>query len=126
MSSGTGHTDSMPASGSRMMPLTNDDIAELGVPGRTATVGTRHTTPSMKPRREYSVTRCSAIAFAAPYDDCGRSVMSSGTIAGSGPPNTAVVLENTKRGGRVSRAARLEQAAGAVEVDPHAEVELGL
>ena len=54
MSSGTGHTDSMPDSGSRMMPLTNEDTAEFGAPGRTATVGTRQTTPSMKPRREYS------------------------------------------------------------------------
>ena len=99
MSSGTGHTDSMPDSGSRMMPLTNDDTAELGSPGRTATVGTRHTTPSTKPRREYSVTRCSAMAFSAPYDDCGSSAMSSGTIFGSGPPKTAVVLENTTRGG---------------------------
>jgi len=50
--SGTGHTLSTPASGSRMMPLTNDDIAEFGFPGRMATVGRRHEMPSTKPRRE--------------------------------------------------------------------------
>src|SRR5688572_32503733 len=44
-------------------------IAELGLPGRIATVGTRSTTPSTNPLRAYSFTRSSAIAFSVPYDD---------------------------------------------------------
>ncbi len=52
VSSGTGHTLSMPASGSRMMPLTKEDIAEFGAPGRIATVGSRQAMPSMNPLRE--------------------------------------------------------------------------
>ena len=63
----------MPASGSRMMPLTNDESAEFGFPGRMATVGTRQAMPSTKPRREYSLTSVSAMTFATPYDDFGRS-----------------------------------------------------
>ena len=98
VSSGTGQTASMPASGSRMMPLTKDDNAEFGAPGRTVTVASRQTMPSMKPRREYSLTSSSAIAFSVPYDDCGCSTLSSGTTSGRSPPKTATVLENTKRG----------------------------
>ena len=66
VSSGTGQTDSMPASGSRMMPLTNDDNAEFGWPGRTVTVASRTAMPSTNPRREYSRTSSSVIAFAVP------------------------------------------------------------
>ncbi len=103
VSSGTGHTLSTPARGSRTIPLTKLDIAELGWPGRTDTVGTRHTTASITPRRDASSTSNSAIALVVPYVDWGRSAWSSGTTSGSGPPNTAMVLAKTKRGGRASR-----------------------
>jgi hypothetical protein len=49
-----------------MIPLTKDDSAEFGLPGRTVIVASRQTTASMKPRREYSLTSSSTIAFAAP------------------------------------------------------------
>ena len=52
--------------GSRTMPLTNDDTAELGLPGLIATVGTRTAMPSTKPRREKSLIRYSPIDFAVP------------------------------------------------------------
>ena len=35
----TGQIDSSPLTGSRMIPLANDDAAALGLPGRTVTVG---------------------------------------------------------------------------------------
>ena len=50
----TGHSASTPASGSRMMPLANDDAALFGLPGRTVTVGSRSERPSMKPLRVMS------------------------------------------------------------------------
>ena len=43
------------------------------------------------------------MAFPAPYDDCGRRAASSGTMAGSVPPNTAMVLAKTRRGARGRR-----------------------
>ena len=98
VSSGTGHTLSRPAKGSRMIPLTNEDNAELGSPGRIATVASRELIPSMNPRLVYSLTSSSTIAFSAPYDVSGRSAMSSGTTRGSAPPKTATLLANTKRG----------------------------
>ena len=103
VSSGTGQTLSMPASGSRMMPLTKDDIAEFGAPGRTAIVGSRQTTPSMTSLREYSLMKNSAIAFSVPYDVCGKITMSSGTTSGNGPPYTARLLAKTKRGAFFTR-----------------------
>ena len=42
----TGHGASTPDSGSRMMPLANDDAALFGFPGRTVTVGRRRLRPS--------------------------------------------------------------------------------
>ena len=66
VSSGTGQTLSRPARGSRTIPLTKLDIAEFGVPGRTATVGTRQARPSTMPRRLASSTRSSAIALVVP------------------------------------------------------------
>src|SRR5476649_54702 len=48
----TGHTARSPFSGSRMMPLANDDAAAFGLPGRTLMVGRRSTRPSTNPRRE--------------------------------------------------------------------------
>ena len=103
VSSGTGQTVVTPASGSRMMPLTKDERAEFGRPGLIATVASRHATPSMNPRREYSCTSSSAIAFAVPYDDCGLRTAFSGTTSGSGPPNTAMVLAKITRGARDRR-----------------------
>ena len=50
----TGHTASTPDSGSRMMPLANDDAALFGLPGRTVTVGRRSERPSRKPLRVMS------------------------------------------------------------------------
>ena len=50
----TGQIASTPASGSRMMPLANDDAALFGLPGRTVTVGRRRLRPSMKPLRVMS------------------------------------------------------------------------
>ena len=50
----TGHTASTPDSGSRMMPLANEDAARFGLPGRTVTVGRRNERPSMKPLRVMS------------------------------------------------------------------------
>ena len=44
--SSTGQMDSWPASGSRMMPLKNEDAAPLGLPGRTVTVIKRAARPS--------------------------------------------------------------------------------
>jgi hypothetical protein len=43
----TGQTDGMPANGSRMMPLKNEDAAPLGLPGRTVTVIKRALRPSI-------------------------------------------------------------------------------
>ena len=77
--------------------------------------------PSTKPRREYSLTSSSAIAFAVPYEDCGRSTLSSGTTSGRSSPNTATVLENTKRGARREPAAGLQQVPRSVDVDAHPE-----
>ena len=122
----TGQIASTPASGSRTMPLANDDAALLGLPGRTVTVGRRSERPSMKPLRVMSYTRYSPIAFCAPYEACGISGASSGTGSGSGPPNTASELVNTNLGGAASVAATLEQRARGVEVDAHADVELRL
>ena len=82
-----------------MMPLTNEDAAALGAPGRTATVGRRHTMPSTNPFLEYSFTSNSTMAFSEPYDDWGITAMSSGTTAGRAPPKTASVLAKMKRGG---------------------------
>ena len=42
----TGHGASTPASGSRTMPLANDEAALFGLPGRTVTVGSRSERPS--------------------------------------------------------------------------------
>src|SRR5258705_6406199 len=50
----TGQDASTPASGSRMMPLANDDAARFGLPGRTVTVGRRNDPPSMNPLRVMS------------------------------------------------------------------------
>ena len=50
----TGQIASTPDSGSRMMPLANDDAALFGLPGRTVTVGRRRLRPSMKPLRVMS------------------------------------------------------------------------
>ncbi len=50
----TGQGASTPESGSRMMPLANDDAALFGLPGRTVTVGRRSDRPSMKPLRVMS------------------------------------------------------------------------
>ena len=66
VSSGTGQVDGSPFSGSRMMPLANEDAAELGWPGRTEIVGRRRTRPSTKPLREYSLTSSSPMALSAP------------------------------------------------------------
>src|SRR4029450_285218 len=52
----TGHTASIPESGSRMMPLAKDDAARLGLPGRTVTVGKRSERPSIIPLRVMSYT----------------------------------------------------------------------
>jgi hypothetical protein len=47
VSGATGHAASTPDSGSRMMPLANEDAALFGLPGRTVTVGRRRLRPSM-------------------------------------------------------------------------------
>ena len=44
--SSTGQMDSMPANGSRMMPLKKEEAAPLGLPGRTVTVIKRAARPS--------------------------------------------------------------------------------
>src|SRR5206468_9620108 len=85
----TGQIASTPDSGSRMMPLANDDAALFGLPGRTVIVGRRRLRPSMKPFRLMSLTISSPIAFCVPYELCGVSAALSGTGSGSGPPNTA-------------------------------------
>ena len=121
----TGHSARSPASGSRMMPLANDDAALFGWPGRTVIVGRRSERPSIMPLRVMSWTSSSPIAFCVPYDDCGVSAASSGTGSGSAPPNTAIELVNTNFGGVAQLAAALEQVARRVEVDAHADVELG-
>ncbi len=64
--SGTGHTLSTPASGSRMMPLAKEDAARLALPGRTTIVGRRIDRPSMNPLRVKSATRYSPITFCVP------------------------------------------------------------
>ncbi len=46
-----GRSPRRPASGSRMMPLKNDEAAPFGLPGRTVTVISRAARPSMKPLR---------------------------------------------------------------------------
>ncbi|MNT21750.1 hypothetical protein D3C72_1570980 [compost metagenome] len=51
VSGATGQLAATPDSGSRMMPLANDEAAALGLPGRTLMVGRRSTRPSTKPRR---------------------------------------------------------------------------
>ena len=48
---GTGQTETSPFSGSRMIPLANDDRAAFGLPARTLIVGRRSERPSMNPRR---------------------------------------------------------------------------
>ncbi len=95
----TGQIASTPASGSRTMPLANDDAARLGSPGRTVTVGRRRLRPSSAPRRDRSATSSSPITFCVPYDECGVSGASSGTGSGSRPPNTAIELAKTNLGG---------------------------
>jgi hypothetical protein len=50
----TGQIASTPDSGSRMMPLANEDAALFGLPGRTVTVGSRRLRPSTKPLRVMS------------------------------------------------------------------------
>ena len=55
-----------PASGSRMMPLANDDAARFGLPGRTTMVGSRIERPSTMPLRVKSATRYSPITFCVP------------------------------------------------------------
>ena len=120
VSSGTGQTVSIPASGSRMMPLTNDDAAALGVPGRTATVGRRQTMPSTNRFLEYSWTRSSAIAFSEPYDDCGRH---RSIVRHHGRQRAAEHRERAREheAGRLPEAAaRVEQCPRRVDVDPHA------
>jgi hypothetical protein len=52
VSGSTGHAASMPASGSRMMPLAKLDAAAFGLPGRTTIVGSRTARPSIIPLRE--------------------------------------------------------------------------
>ena len=43
----TGHSEITPFSGSRMMPLANEDAAAFGLPARTTIVGSRSERPSM-------------------------------------------------------------------------------
>jgi len=64
--SDTGHSHATPASGSRMMPLANDEAARLGLPGRTTMVGKRRERPSMNPLRVRSAIRYSPITFCVP------------------------------------------------------------
>ena len=51
VSGDTGQTAPIPARGSRMMPLANEEAARFGLPGRTTTVGMRRLRPSTKPCR---------------------------------------------------------------------------
>src|SRR5690348_5242 len=110
----TGQFATLPARGSRMIELANDDAALFGLPGRTTIVGKRSDRPSMKPLRLMSLTSNSPIAFCVPYDDCGISGASSGTGSGSAPPNTASELAKTSFGGDAhvrQRSSRLRVAS---------------
>ena len=109
-----------------MMPLTNEDAAALGVPGRTATVGRRQAMPSTNPFLEYSFTSSSAIAFSEPYDDCGTSATSSGTMAGSRAAEDGERAREDEAWRFLEVTACVEQRACCVDVDAHAEVELCL
>ena len=106
-----------------MMPLTNEESAEFGAPGRTVTVASRQMIPSTKPRREYSLTSNSAIAFAVPYDDCGRSAMSSGTTLRQRAAENGHRARENKARRLCQTPAGLEQAARRVDVDLQADVE---
>ncbi|MNC90136.1 hypothetical protein D3C83_61980 [compost metagenome] len=52
VSGATGHSDTSPASGSRMMPLAKDEAAAFGLPARTTMVGSLSDRPSRNPLRE--------------------------------------------------------------------------
>ena len=52
VSSVTGTWYGRPASGSRKMALATDEAAAFATPGRTITVGSRATRPSIAPRLE--------------------------------------------------------------------------
>ena len=52
VSGATGQAEITPFSGSRMMPLANDEAARFGLPARTTMVGSRSERPSRKPLRE--------------------------------------------------------------------------
>src|ERR1700682_6408024 len=98
----TGHTASTPDSGSRMMPLANEDAALFGLPGRTGTVGRRRVRPAVVALGVMSETSSSPIAFCAPYEVCGVSGASSGTGSGNFAPKTASELVKTNFGGLLS------------------------
>ena len=66
VSCGTGTSDGIPLSGSRIMPLANELAAEFGFPGRTEIVGRRQMRASINPLRLYSLTRISQMALVAP------------------------------------------------------------
>ena len=61
-----------------------------------------------------------------PYDPCGVGVVASVTTVGRSPPKTAIELEKSSRGRWPAVAAGVEEIARAVEIDAHAEIEVGL
>jgi hypothetical protein len=65
-----------------MMPETKADVAGEGRPGRTTIVGRRMIRPSTKPRREYSLTKSSAISLPQPYEPSGQVMVSGETSWG--------------------------------------------
>ena len=91
----TGQDEISPFSGSRMMPLANEDAARLGLPARTTMVGSRKERPSMNPLRLKSVARYSPQTLCAPYEVCGLGVVESSSTGGSSPPKAATELANT-------------------------------
>ena len=122
----------LPASGSRMMPLKNDDAAPLGLPGRTVTV----------------IRRAAAAVDEALARVVGDQVLAHQlvrAVAGLRRRQRVVAHQRRHRRGRVgaehrdrageheprgralpARAQRVEQRARAVEVGAQAELEVGL
>ena len=58
------------------------DVAALGGPARTVTVGRRTIRPSTKPRREYSLTNSSEMSLPVPYAPSGVGIVSGWMTSG--------------------------------------------
>ena len=121
----TGQIASTPDSGSRMIPLANEEAARLGLPGRTTIVGRRSDRPSMNPLRLMSFTSSSPIAFCVPYDDCGvtRRVVRH-RIGQAAAEHGERAREHEFRR-RIAGARAFEEISRRIEVHAHADVEVG-